>query len=73
MAAESGVRMMRNWGIEPVLISGVLTMSPLNVREAELATGLSCRTARDLQSGALTDLLDARSNLREVTVLRRTA
>lgn len=57
MSAESGIRMMRDWKIEPALISGVLTMSALNIREVECATGLSCKTASELQDGALNDLL----------------
>jgi hypothetical protein len=57
MAAESGVRLLRNWGIEPIAISGLLTMSPLNIREAEAATGVNCIPARDLQAGALNELL----------------
>ena len=57
MAAESGVRLLRDWGIQPIAISGLLTMSDLNIREAEAATGLQCITAKDLQAGALNETL----------------
>jgi hypothetical protein len=57
MAAESGVRLLRNWGIEPTAISGLLTMSTLNIRETEAATGVNCIAAKDLRAGALHEML----------------
>ncbi|MDE3231521.1 MAG: DUF1611 domain-containing protein [Chloroflexota bacterium] len=53
MAALSGASILRGWGIEPLAVSGVVTMSALGVEETKSATGLSCLTARELQSGAL--------------------
>ena len=61
MAAESGVRMLRQWGIEPIGISGVLTMSALCMREAEAATGLRCYTAKEIQAGDLNEFLQPRA------------
>jgi len=53
LAAAAGVRVLRSWGIRPVAISGVVTMSPLAVKEAQTATGLPCVTASDLERGKL--------------------
>jgi hypothetical protein len=71
MSAESGVRMMRKWGIEPIVVSGVLTMSSLNMREVQGATDMRCMTAAELQAGQLNGLLAASSGLREVPQVRR--
>jgi len=57
LGAVGGVTLLRAWGIEPVAICGLLSMSPLAIIEAERATGLSCLTARDLQGGKLNDRL----------------
>jgi hypothetical protein len=57
MAAESGVRLLRKWGIEPKAVSGVLSMSPLGIREAAEATGVPCFTAEELQQGVLNSVL----------------
>jgi hypothetical protein len=57
MAAESGVRMLREWNIAPVALAGIVSMSPLGMREAEAATGMRCYTAREIQDGALNPLL----------------
>lgn len=73
MSAESGVRMMRNWRIQPTVISGVLTMSPLNIGETELATGLTCMTARELQDGALNGLLNERVLQARTAPVRKSA
>jgi hypothetical protein len=51
LAAVSGMQILKGWGIRPVAISGRVTMSPLCVREASLATGMTCYTAADLQAG----------------------
>jgi hypothetical protein len=64
VAAVGAVSMMRGWGIEPVAITGLITLSPLAMREAESATGVACMTARDLQNGKL---LDRWVNVRGVT------
>jgi hypothetical protein len=57
MAAESGARMLRHLGIEPIGMSGVMSMSALSIREAERATGIRCYTADELQGGLLNDSL----------------
>lgn len=51
--------MMRRAGIEPVVVSGLLTCSPLAMREAEAATGVRCMTAEALMMGALNGSLIA--------------
>ena len=53
LGAAGGVRVLRKWGIEPVAISGVVSMSALAIRETELATHLPCLTAHGLQRGEL--------------------
>jgi hypothetical protein len=53
MAAAAGVSLLREWGIEPIALSGVVSMSPLGIREVQTATGLPCLTARELQTGTL--------------------
>jgi hypothetical protein len=57
LSAAAGVRLLREWNIEPVAVSGRVTMSPLAMREAEAATGLSCLSASRLQAGELTESL----------------
>jgi len=53
---------MRDWGIEPLAISGVVSMSALGIRETQLATELPCLTAHSLQCGELNpQLLGVRS------------
>jgi hypothetical protein len=59
LSAAAGVRMLRDWGLDPLAVSGRVTMSPLAMREAESATGVVCMTAGALQSGALTSRLIA--------------
>jgi hypothetical protein len=55
LAAAAGVRVLRGWGITPIAISGVVSMSLLGIREAQIACGLPCLTARELQAGELND------------------
>ena len=57
VAALGGVGLLRDWGIEPAAISGLISLSPLAMREAEVATGVRCYTAKELQQGDLNDLL----------------
>lgn len=57
MAAESGARLLRHVGIEPIGMSGIVSMSALCIREAERATGIRCYTADELQGGLLNDCL----------------
>lgn len=53
LAAAGGVSVLRSWGIEPLAISGVVSMSPLGMKETQTATQLTCLSASELQSGAL--------------------
>jgi hypothetical protein len=57
MSAESGARILRQLGIEPIGMSGIMSMSALCIREAESATGLRCYTADELQSGVANEAL----------------
>jgi hypothetical protein len=58
LAAAAGVGLLREWGIEPAAVSGLVSMSPLAMEEAAIATGVCCLTAADLQNGALVDERD---------------
>ena len=53
LAAAGGVSLLRRWGIEPLAVSGLVSMSPLGIQETQAATQLNCLTASELQSGAL--------------------
>lgn len=57
LAAAGGVARLRAWGIEPLAVSGIVSMSPLGAREAEEATSLPCLSAADLQAGRLNSRL----------------
>ena len=47
------LRLLADWGIRPVAISGLISMSPLAMREATAHTGVECLTAQQLQAGEL--------------------
>jgi hypothetical protein len=53
LAAAGGVSVLRGWGIEPLAISGVVSMGSLGIKETQAATQLKCFSASELQSGAL--------------------
>jgi hypothetical protein len=57
LAATGGVSVLRDWGIEPLAISGLISMSPLAMREARAATAINCVTADELQRGDLNERL----------------
>jgi hypothetical protein len=57
LGAVGGITLLRSWKIEPVAISGVISMSPLGMLEIEDATGIRCLTAKDLQRGKLNKFL----------------
>lgn len=55
VSAAGGVTLLRSWGIEPTAVSGIVTRSPLAIREAEEATGVRCITVQQLIDGGLGD------------------
>jgi len=55
--AAGGIAALRACGVEPAAISGVISMSPLAMREAAGATGVRCVTAQALQLGELNPYL----------------
>lgn len=57
MAAVAGVELLRSCGVEPLVVSGVISMSPLSMREASEKTGVPCLTGAQIQNGALNDRL----------------
>ena len=57
LAAGGGIDQMRAWGLEPAAISGVISMSPLGMREARARTGIACLTGAALERGELNETL----------------
>ena len=53
LAAVGGIEQLRKYGIRPLAISGLISQSPLAMREATEATGIRCITAKQLQAGEL--------------------
>jgi hypothetical protein len=68
LGAAGGVCLMHKWGLEPVAISGVVSMSALGIRETQNATQLPCLTARSLQCGELNPHLLALKSASPTTV-----
>jgi hypothetical protein len=69
LGAAGGVGVLRKWGIEPLAISGVVSMSALGIRETQIATELPCLTARSLQCGELNPPLLAVKSASAITVV----
>ncbi len=65
LAAVGGVSVLRGWDIRPAAISGILTASPLAMREAQAATGVRCLTAEQLACGALNGPLEELAGKRD--------
>src|SRR5262249_30790350 len=57
IAAVGGVGILRGWGIDLVAISGVISQSPLAIKEIEYATHVQCMSAKDIQQGKLNERL----------------
>lgn len=57
LAVEASLRQLRKWGLEPGIVSGCVSMSPLAMQEVRGATGVHCLTADALQSGGVNELL----------------
>lgn len=57
IGAAGGISILKGWGITPIAISGLVSMSPLCVREAQTTTGIPCLTAKELQLGELNSKL----------------
>jgi hypothetical protein len=57
LAAVAGVELLQSIGLKPLAISGMISMSPLAMREATERTGVSCLTGAQLARGALNDRL----------------
>jgi len=58
LSALGAVQLMRDWGIEPIAASGLMSLSPLGMREAQAAIGARCLTAQEIQQGGLNESLD---------------
>lgn len=71
LGAVGGVTILRTHGMEPFAVSGMVTVSPLAVREAQRATGVAMLTRAELcnpqtVTSALTSILPATQPLIEV-------
>jgi hypothetical protein len=55
LGAVGGICTLRGWGITPVTISGLISMSPLAMQETKAATGMECVTAGQLEGGVLNE------------------
>src|SRR5258708_11446490 len=51
LGAVGGVSMLRQWEIEPMVISGRISMSSLGIQQRQAPTGVPCLTAKQLQRG----------------------
>lgn len=58
LGAYGGVGLLRDWGIEPTAVSGLVSQSPLSLKEIAMATGAQTLTARQLQAGDLVGQLE---------------
>ncbi|GHO90137.1 DUF1611 domain-containing protein [Reticulibacter mediterranei] len=64
LGVVGALSLLRRWQIEPLAISGRVSMSALNRQETEAATGLPCLTAQQLQTGEIiAQRLKARQHL----------
>jgi hypothetical protein len=66
LSAVAGVRLLREWGIESLAISGRVTMSRLAIREVEAATGLPSIPASTLGAGELVARLELAAEQRSL-------
>lgn len=57
LGAEAAVQRLRTLRLPIAAVTGRTSMSPLLVGETEAVTGLRCLTRRDLEAGAIFDLL----------------
>jgi len=64
LSARAGVEILRGLGLPVRAISGLVSRSPLAVREAQAATGLPVLTVAELSSGAALSLLPAAAGVR---------
>lgn len=64
MGAKYGVDVLRNAGHSVLALSGRLGLSPLGVREAEMASGLRVYSPYELQDGALIPVIRERAAAR---------
>ena len=68
VAASGAVRILRDWGIGVAAISGLISQSPLGIKEVEAATLVPCLTARELQQGKFTAQMIKEHSLTEYQV-----
>lgn len=71
LGAVGGVCILRQYGLEPFTVSGMVTRSPLAVREAEAATGVPMLSRQDLCDpeivvGPLADILASKRVLSDL-------
>ena len=66
VAAAGGVLCMAEMGIRPMMLTGMLSCSPIAAAEAEHATGVSVLTKRQLEDPAEANALAAQAGVTEL-------
>lgn len=61
LGAQAGAETLSDWGYRVIALSGLLTRSPLAIREASKSTGLDVLTLQDIHEGRLNQLLGFRA------------
>lgn len=61
LGAQAGAATLKDWGYRVVALSGLLTRSPLAIREASKSTGIDVLTLQDIRAGHLNALLGLRT------------
>lgn len=57
LGAQAGAEALKDWGYRVIALSGLLTRSPLAIREASRSTGIDVLTLQDIHAGRLNQLL----------------
>ncbi len=70
LGAVYGARLLHQWGVHVLAISGVVTRSPLAMREIQDGIDIPILTAKALRTPSVIDLIDTRLHLND-SVLRR--
>lgn len=61
LGAQAGAATLKDWGYRVIALSGLLTRSPLAIREASKSTGIDVLTLQDIHAGRLNSLLGLRT------------
>ncbi len=73
LGAQAGAATLKDWGYRVIALSGLLTRSPLAIREASRSTGIDVLTLQDIHAGRLNQLLGLRAAGKIVAIEERAA